>query len=291
MGAQSELTCWHCGARLESAGARCTSCVPPVSAIELELPLYTINTHVRCVRCGYDLHGLPVEGACAECECPVRRSLELDSLGNSDPHYLRSLYLGATLFCAGCAFGAGSSILSLAASYWRVMRFPQTLSFLIWIFTVLVMYSGFYFLSCPDPAQRGARWSPDSRVLARVLLMLLLIAQLFMMMQQLNSAVVGFNVPAGLMMVVMVLLQAAFLGACAAYVRGLFVRIGRHARAEVAQKFIWQLPILCGVGFCIPTNVVCQILLLGLLWPLRKDLAAMLQHPHEAPATQNRYAP
>lgn len=291
MGAQSELTCWHCGSRLESPGARCTSCVPPVSAIEIELPVATINTHVRCVRCGYDLHGLPVDGVCAECECPVRRSLEIDNLGNADPHYLRSLRLGATLFCAGCAFGVGSSILSWVSMYWPSMRLPQALTFLIWIFTLLVTYSGFYFLSRPDPAQRGGSWSPDSRVLARVALVLRLIVQLVLILHQFNSAGAGSNVPARLMLGSMTLLQAVFLGACAHYVRGLFVRIGRHSLAQAARMFIWLLPVLCLVGLYVPTFVVYQFLLVGLVWPLRKDLGAMLQRPPEASTTPNRYAP
>jgi hypothetical protein len=291
MGVLSEPTCWHCGARLESAGAKCTSCLPPVSAIELELPVGTINTHVRCVRCGYDLHGLPVEGVCAECECPVRRSLELDSLGNADPHYLRSLRLGATLFCAGCVFGVGSSILSWVSMYWPLIRLPQTLSFLIWIVTVLVTYSGFYFLSRPDPAHRCARWWSDSAVLARALLVLLLIGQLAQILHQLNSTVLGSNMLARQIMLLMTFLQAGFLGACAVYMRGLFVRIGRRSQAEFARMLIWLLPLLCVAGLCIPTHVVCQLLLVGLLWPLRKDLGEILQRQSEAAAVPNRYAP
>lgn len=291
MGVLSGLTCWHCGSRLESAGARCTSCVPPVSAIELELPLYTINTHVRCVRCGYDLHGLPIEGTCAECQCPVRRSLELDHLGNADPQYLQSLRWGVTLMCAGCAFGAASAILIWLGTVFGLFSLHQTTNLLFVTSTLLMVAAGFYSLSRSDPAHRDARWQPDARMLARGLLVLLLISHVIMLLQQLNAGMSGSIVRARLLIVLTALLQAGFLSACVAYVRGLYIRIGNFWRADVARRFVWQIPILWPIGFCIPADLISLLLFLWLLWPMRRELTTMLEPPPRAAAASNRYAP
>lgn len=52
---------------------------------------------VPCIRCGYSLLGLPVQGVCPECGAPVAESLRGDRFRYSRPSYVRALHAGAFL--------------------------------------------------------------------------------------------------------------------------------------------------------------------------------------------------
>jgi len=55
----------------------------------------TISTHPPCVKCGYDLKGLPEDGVCPECGEAVRNSLSIELLGHLPAEQLRALRRGA----------------------------------------------------------------------------------------------------------------------------------------------------------------------------------------------------
>ena len=54
-----------------------------------------------CLRCGYNLRGIGVAGACPECGAPARYSLRSTLLKHSPPDYLRRLRVGARLAALG----------------------------------------------------------------------------------------------------------------------------------------------------------------------------------------------
>ena len=54
-----------------------------------------------CVRCFYDLRGLPVNGNCPECGESIARSLSGDLLRGCTPEYLRTLCVGLRLMSIG----------------------------------------------------------------------------------------------------------------------------------------------------------------------------------------------
>jgi len=53
-----------------------------------------IDHHAPCLRCGYDLASLPLEGVCPECALPVSRSVSGDLLRFADPRWSRRVHRG-----------------------------------------------------------------------------------------------------------------------------------------------------------------------------------------------------
>jgi hypothetical protein len=49
---------------------------------------------VPCLRCGYNLRGLKIDGLCPECGAPIARSLHGNLLGYSAPEYVAKLQAG-----------------------------------------------------------------------------------------------------------------------------------------------------------------------------------------------------
>lgn len=56
-----------------------------------------LESHRPCIRCSYDLHGLPLSGNCPECGVPVERSLRGDLLQFADETYRGTLLRGVSL--------------------------------------------------------------------------------------------------------------------------------------------------------------------------------------------------
>jgi hypothetical protein len=78
----------------ESRPEQCRPAVP-LAASALGLLL--------CNRWGYDLVGLPADGACPECGLAIRESARGEMLKNSSPAYLRRLHWGAAVMVASAA--------------------------------------------------------------------------------------------------------------------------------------------------------------------------------------------
>jgi hypothetical protein len=69
--------------------------VPPPSGLASAFARPTISTHPPCVKCGYDLQGLLLDGVCPECGEAVRSSLSIETLGHLPPEQLKALRRGA----------------------------------------------------------------------------------------------------------------------------------------------------------------------------------------------------
>ena len=83
------------------------------------LPAFT--GHAPCNQCGYDLHGLPLDGHCPECSRPVALSLQGDELRFASTPYLETISKGLKIYFV-------SSIGLLAAGAIRILvGFAMTL--------------------------------------------------------------------------------------------------------------------------------------------------------------------
>src|SRR3954465_5592423 len=59
------------------------------------------NITVPCVRCGYELRGLPGSALCPECSYPRWQSVQGNRLASADPDYLARLHWGAVVALVG----------------------------------------------------------------------------------------------------------------------------------------------------------------------------------------------
>lgn len=138
---------------------------------------------VRCIRCGYDLVGLPPAGDCPECGTAIRRSLAGDRIAYADPRWLDQLVGGLRLLHAGGRWTAISGIafvgLYLAEHYLgRVLPNHALSSPSIWAFLIrlplLAMAMGLavaavggVFVTAAEPRDLDRERMRDARPLAR----------------------------------------------------------------------------------------------------------------------------
>ncbi|MEX0776194.1 MAG: hypothetical protein WD042_10845 [Phycisphaeraceae bacterium] len=66
-----------------------------------------LTQDVYCLKCDYNLRGLPLNGTCMECGTPVARSLHGRTLRASDPRWLERLAQGFLLLWIGAVLFAG----------------------------------------------------------------------------------------------------------------------------------------------------------------------------------------
>ena len=123
------------------AGDRDAGDVPPAGPIDVDCP---------CVRCGYNLRGLPEDINCPECGCPVGRTLEMlearvlcpNCLAPTHPSQPNCQKCGAPLTSAGSvAAYAGGQLHIPARSSSSAPSSPPSLLFVIgfWIVTAIAV--------------------------------------------------------------------------------------------------------------------------------------------------------
>jgi serine/threonine protein kinase len=75
----------------------------PLSPEDVPLP-GTVEGHVSCIHCGYNLRGLWLEGKCAECGKAIHASLEPSRTIFAEPSWLRACVRGHTLVMISVLF-------------------------------------------------------------------------------------------------------------------------------------------------------------------------------------------
>ncbi len=137
-------------------------------AVEVDLP---------CVRCGYQLRGLPVSGKCPECGGEVRRSLMGDLLMFADAGYVRVLLIGAVLAEAGIVLALGAIFgglgLLVVVSATDLMPGLRPETAVSWVAGVgglgfgFLTLAGWVMLSTPDPGRIGVDGGVTGRKVVR----------------------------------------------------------------------------------------------------------------------------
>lgn len=129
-----------------------------------------IAQDVTCIRCGYNLRGLPQDRQCPECGTAIGRSLHGDFLRFRDPDWVESLASGmnwivAGIVCSvvfGCVAGA-----TVRGGGFGLSGAQAPLTLLVSMATGLVSFIGYWKVTSPDPAspETEDRWT--SRQIAR----------------------------------------------------------------------------------------------------------------------------
>lgn len=70
-----------------------------------------------CLRCGYNLRTMSLQGRCPECDLPVERSAGGNLLRCCDPAWLRRMARGAAWLAPGIGLEAIATLLGLAVAY------------------------------------------------------------------------------------------------------------------------------------------------------------------------------
>jgi hypothetical protein len=148
------------------APAGVVTAVPLARPVEpVPVAMGQVSEDLPCLKCGYNLRGLPLDGRCPECGTAIGRSTYGNALRFSEPAWVRQLAGGArwilwgNLYVVAAAFLAQIALLggmSYATTSWSIM-----IPGLVWLV-------GCWKLTTPDPAEqvpgrigaRGvARWT------------------------------------------------------------------------------------------------------------------------------------
>lgn len=244
-------------------------------------------THVRpgarCIRCGYELAGLPLSGVCPECAVPVEHSLRGFLLQFSAPEYLARLHQGVffvqaaiigslLLFFGGFAFafsGLGGSWVPSAVLTAGVVLAGATAY-------------GWWQFSTPDPAQAAGDKGERPRQIIRIATLVGVGVAVAEFVIQLTPTVTraGGDVLLALVGVSRIVSIAATVAAFFAamlYLRWLAPRLPDARVAKRAKMLMWLGPLLYTVGLLLVGlgPLIALVLYYNLLDWVRKDLKAL----------------
>lgn len=84
----------------------------------------TLEIDISCMRCGYNLRGLAVDGQCPECGALVSASLNADRLMFADPNWLSGIARGLTVILSSLVSGVGLFVcVSVGPVIWEALGY------------------------------------------------------------------------------------------------------------------------------------------------------------------------
>jgi len=134
-----------------------------------------VRSEERCVRCEYNLQGLPLAGDCPECNTPIHQSVRGDLLIDADAGYVRRMSFASMLITRSglVAFLTGLSVLIAlfvtSSPFMTPVPPPMRVTLLmagsIGIMCGGVMFWGATLLSCREPGRSHEIDTPGRRIL------------------------------------------------------------------------------------------------------------------------------
>ncbi|MEM7227597.1 MAG: hypothetical protein AAF432_02165 [Planctomycetota bacterium] len=220
----------------------------------------------HCLRCGYALTGLDLDGACPECGTPVTRSLQGNLLHFSDPAYVRKLRAGLLVVVIGIvidmlllitniafgsfiAFQTGSGA-SLNAS----VQIFEAISTILEAAIAIALIFGWWTFSAPDPAFLGRESGNVARRIVRITAIIIAITLFVRVIFELAVPTAwAANVVGGLTFISWLAYGTKFF-ASMLYIRWIARRFPSVRLVATAERNMWMLPLIAVLGsvlFCI----------------------------------------
>lgn len=215
-----------------------------------------------CIRCSYELQGLPANGICPECGLPIERSLRGDLLQYSDVDYRSSLARGVTFIMAGLICYLIVLVGGLLLGLSGVSKSQVLLTILGFGASIVSLY-GYYQFSVADPGQLTSnRGETPRRVLRTAIAIVAITSVLNIVLTFLSGNTrMNFGRSGSFDSADMVNLLASLIGAIAGavqffaamlYTRWLAPRLPDERIFKRAKLLMWLGPVLfvfgCGIG-------------------------------------------
>jgi hypothetical protein len=245
---------------------------PPPLALDRDQP---------CLKCGYQLRGLPLAGVCPECGTPIEDSLKGYFLQYASPEYRKKVGMGLSLILAAILLMIVLSFVGIGAEF--AMGRSQGLDIVFAILSLVVTavnIVGYWNYTEPDPDYTGVEKPNSARQVARLAVVaqavihgVQLVAAFF---QSATDAVPGASPGVSTTEVLGVLVGLLGLAAWATqffaimhYTRWMGSRIPDAFIQRRAKTYMWLLPVLCTAGALV---LVGPLIALVLYWTLLERL-------------------
>ena len=237
-----------------------------------------VDRNRPCLRCSYNLRGLPTDGPCPECGTPVQDSLRGSLLQFSSLEYLGTLVNGLSLLTCGLILLVVGIIGGLTALALRG-SLDGGMGLLCLVFLAgLLIFIGHWLYTAPDPALVEGELRRSARRIARGTLVA--IALLFGLMMLLGFNLFGVRNQAAVKVFVLAFVSC-LLGvfvlfiATMRYTRSLIARIPDPTLEWRAKVDTWTVPAVCILGVILG-GVIGIVMVLALLFQVRRHLKSIL---------------
>jgi hypothetical protein len=262
-------------------------------------PTTTLDTSIHCIRCGYDLIGLPANGVCPECGTHVEDSNRGTLLQYSAPEYLEKLHQGTVYILTAIIVYVLTMLLAILGSiiFGALGATASPLLIvvpmgLIGFVAMIGMAYGWWRFSEPDPKYAGVDKGDKPRQVLRIALITMVVLVTITTPISMFNAMPAQAAPAptgagattqaatGFLELVLSFIQfvayATWYFASMMYVQWIGARIPSDNVVRRARTLMWAGPLLMTVGACL---VVGPLIAIVLYWNLldwvRKDLKAI----------------
>lgn len=260
-------------------------------------PAAQVGADRVCIRCSYNLRGLPTDGRCPECGTPVADSLRGDYLAFAAPEHLASIRAGLDLVLVGVPvyFVAlvGGLLGGLAV---RGILSPPEIGVLrhaAMLAPSALLLAGYWRLTRPEPGHGRFGAPTSARRVIRVAAVLQAAAS---GADVLASPFVPGGAASGAMPAVLVrLADAVFVAAALAWVAQFFAvmsyvgwlgrRVPDRKLVEWSETYSWALPLLFVLGAVVLllAPVAAVAMYWSLLDRLRKKVRSIQRRAGSAP--------
>ena len=255
---------------------------PPVVAPPVDLS----NMDVLCRRCQFNLRGLTPERNCPECGFPIQRTLAGDPLVLSSPKYLQTLSSGlkwiiiATIvqYCMSFLGGIVGAVVGFAtegnANQVQIIYRVELIAVLVTVPVSFALLYGWWRFSTPDPeivvgdsGDAPRRIVRGATALLAVTTVLSSIATFFHTNPMMISP---FMIGVGSLAVIVGIAQ---FFASLLYARWIALRLHDAKLAEKSTRYLWMLPLIYIVGFCVIVGpLIAVVLYLLMLNDVRRGI-------------------
>jgi hypothetical protein len=242
---------------------------------------------VPCLRCGYNLRGLQPHGVCPECGAPIERSLHGNLLRYSAPEYVATLHTGLLCILVAILTLVAGAMLMFTAGIAAEMFLPDEQ----WLLTLIsntitigaialsiVSVVGWWLFSTPDQAIIGHDTGDMPRKILRVTV---IVSAVFITIDALGEWWLYQDMPYDVLAAI-----SAMVGGIAwlvqffaslLYIRWLAHRLPNPRIVSLSTTYLWLLPLIYILGFCVLFigPLVATILYLLVLNDVRRDIRAI----------------
>lgn len=258
-----------------------------IADAEVALP-HTVVDDRPCVKCSYNLRGLPGTGSCPECGTHVERSLRGDLLRYASTEYVAQLHQGVFLVQAGIIVSVLLIVASIFIAVAGAIPGGRLIAQVAGLVPAVLSVYGWWLLSAADPGQLSSNKGERPRKLIRaaviancLIAITSLVINILSSMGATPTPATGSMQPLHMLELLMSIVNLAAtlvqFFASMLYLAWIGPRLPSLRVVKRARMMLWLGPVLYTVGLLLVGlgPLIALVLYYNLLEWIRKDLRSI----------------